>query len=139
MSVWWRLPEEKTNAEKTIEARRKTFYTELTRYHPEHLENAMKKTTATLLTLIALMLISVPAFANRCEIKNTTKYAFDVEIKHGGTVTGTTIPSYTYMSMTAGRFIAKSKSGGKSFGGNCASGSKLKIVIVKGVVMVVPY
>lgn len=86
------------------------------------------------LILSALILAPGAAFAGRCDIFNSTNTSFTVE---SGNTSGQGVGAHTHTSIASGKIIGKA-SGGKSVGGSCRDGEKVKIVEEKGVFMIVP-
>lgn len=81
----------------------------------------------------ATLLIAPRAFAS-CSIHNETKYSFTVE---SGNTSNQSVGSHTQTTIAPGRVIGKSKEG-KSFGGSCRDGEKVRVIEKDGVVIMEP-
>ncbi len=69
-----------------------------------------------------------------CHIRNETKYSFNVD---SGNSSGQNVGAHTSGSIAHGKIVAKSRDG-KSFGGFCKEGDKVKVVEESGAVMLIP-
>jgi hypothetical protein len=95
----------------------------------------MKAFRRMLLVLVPLAstALAAPALAS-CSIHNETNYSFTVE---SGNTSNQSVGAHTSTTIAPGKVIAKSKEG-KSFGGMCKDGDRVKVVEKDGVVMMVP-
>jgi hypothetical protein len=88
----------------------------------------------TALVVLGTILGSQLALAGRCQIFNDTGASFTVE---SGSTSNQRVGAHTHTTIDSGRIIAKSDDG-KGLGGSCRDGEKVKIVLERGVYMIVP-
>ncbi len=89
---------------------------------------------ASFAMVVSVGVLGAQAASASCRIHNETNYSFTVE---SGNTSGQSVGSHTTTSIAHGKIIAKS-SNGKSFGGHCQNGDKLKVVEERGAVMLLP-
>ena len=81
----------------------------------------------------AVSLVALPAAAS-CTIHNDTGVSFSVE---SGNTSNQSVGSHTTTSIHAGKIIAKGDKG-RSVGGHCKDGEKIKIVDDHGTLIILP-
>ncbi len=88
---------------------------------------------AILLGAAAALFASHSALAS-CSIHNETNYSFTVE---SGNTSNQSVGAHTQTTISPGRVIGKSREG-KSFGGSCRDGEKVRVIEKDGVVIMEP-
>jgi hypothetical protein len=90
--------------------------------------------TTLLFGTFAMGLTAAHSASASCHIRNETNYSFTVD---SGNYSGQSVGAHTSGSIQHGKIIGKSSSG-KSFGGFCNNGDKVKVVEERGAVMLMP-